>query len=138
MVYIINDWHDRASDALHPTKRHRPLASGAVAVPVALVLAGLLLVAGLLLAAGNRTLLVLLAAYVLLNLAYSLAAQAGAGGRRVHHRLGFHAAPAGRHGGRRHPALALAAADRHFLWALFLGFPNARPRAFMRKPASAP
>lgn len=71
MVYIINDWHDRASDALHPTKRHRPLASGAVAVPVALVLAGLLLVAGLLLAAGNRTLLVLLAAYVLLNLAYS-------------------------------------------------------------------
>jgi hypothetical protein len=40
MVYIINDWHDRASDALHPTKRKRPLASGAVAVPVALVLAG--------------------------------------------------------------------------------------------------
>ncbi|CAN7452952.1 decaprenyl-phosphate phosphoribosyltransferase [Polaromonas sp. LjRoot131] len=71
MVYIINDWHDRASDALHPTKRKRPLASGAVALPVALVLAGLLLVAGLLLAAGNRTLLVLLAAYVLLNLAYS-------------------------------------------------------------------
>lgn len=71
MVYIINDWHDRASDALHPTKRTRPLASGAVAAPVALVLAGLLLVAGLLLAAGNRTLLALLAAYVLLNLAYS-------------------------------------------------------------------
>ena len=71
MVYIINDWHDRASDALHPTKRNRPLASGAVAVPLALVLAGLLLVAGLLLAAGNRTLLVLLAAYVVLNLAYS-------------------------------------------------------------------
>ncbi|SDN01166.1 decaprenyl-phosphate phosphoribosyltransferase [Polaromonas sp. JS666] len=71
MVYIINDWHDRASDALHPGKRHRPLASGAVPVPVALVLAGLLLVAGLLLAAGNRTLLALLAAYVLLNLAYS-------------------------------------------------------------------
>jgi 4-hydroxybenzoate polyprenyltransferase len=71
MVYIINDWHDRASDALHPTKRNRPLASGAVAVPLALVLAGLLLVTGLLLAAGNRTLLLLLAAYVVLNLAYS-------------------------------------------------------------------
>ncbi len=71
MVYIINDWHDRASDALHPTKRHRPLASGAVAVPLALVLAGLLLVAGLLLAAGNRTLLVLLGLYTVLNLAYS-------------------------------------------------------------------
>lgn len=27
-VYIANDWADRASDALHPTKRLRPLASG--------------------------------------------------------------------------------------------------------------
>ncbi|UUZ66951.1 UbiA prenyltransferase family protein [Polaromonas sp. P2-4] len=71
MVYIINDWHDRASDALHPTKRHRPLASGAVSPLVGMLLAGLLLVAGLLLAAGNRTLLVLLGVYVALNLAYS-------------------------------------------------------------------
>lgn len=71
MVYIINDWHDRSSDALHPAKRHRPLASAAVSAPAALVLAGLLLVAGLLLAAGNRTLLVLLGMYVVLNLAYS-------------------------------------------------------------------
>ena len=71
MVYIVNDWHDRASDALHPGKKHRPLASGAVPVPVALVLAGLLLTSGLLLAAGNRILLALLAAYVVLNLAYS-------------------------------------------------------------------
>ncbi len=71
MVYIVNDWHDRASDALHPEKKRRPLASGAVPVPVALVLAGLLLTGGLLLAAGNRTLLALLAAYVVFNLAYS-------------------------------------------------------------------
>lgn len=71
MVYIVNDWHDRASDALHPGKKRRPLASGAVPVPVALVLAGLLLAGGLLLAAGNRTLLALLAAYVVFNLAYS-------------------------------------------------------------------
>lgn len=71
MVYIVNDWHDRASDALHPVKNRRPLASGAVPVPVALVLAGLLLASGLLLAAGNRTLLALLAAYVVFNLAYS-------------------------------------------------------------------
>ena len=72
MVYIINDWHDRASDALHPTKRQRPLASGAVSAPLALALAAVLLVAGVCLAAGNRTLLVLLGLYVLLNLAYSL------------------------------------------------------------------
>lgn len=71
MAYIINDWHDRTSDALHPAKRHRPLASAAVSVSAALVLAGLLLVAGLLLAAGNRTLLVLLGMYVALNMAYS-------------------------------------------------------------------
>lgn len=71
MVYIINDWHDRTSDALHPAKRHRPLASAAVSASAALVLAGLLLVAGLLMAAGNRTLLVLLGVYVVLNLAYS-------------------------------------------------------------------
>ena len=70
-VYILNDWHDRASDALHPTKSHRPLASGAVTAPVALALAALLLVAGVCLASGNRALLVLLGLYVVLNLAYS-------------------------------------------------------------------
>jgi decaprenyl-phosphate phosphoribosyltransferase len=70
-VYILNDWRDRASDALHPVKRKRSLASGALSVPAALVLAGLLLIAGLWLAAGNRVLLVLLGIYVVLNLAYS-------------------------------------------------------------------
>lgn len=71
MVYIVNDWHDRIGDALHPAKRHRPLATGAVSAPAALALAGLLLGAGLWLAAGNRTLLLLLGLYVSLNLAYS-------------------------------------------------------------------
>jgi len=71
MVYILNDWHDRASDARHPRKRHRPLASGAVTAPVALGLAGLLGLAGVLLANGNRTLLALLGLYVTLNIAYS-------------------------------------------------------------------
>ena len=71
LVYIINDWHDRASDAMHPSKRDRPLASGAVSVPVALALAALLLGAGVALAWGNRVLLALLCTYVLLNLAYS-------------------------------------------------------------------
>ena len=71
LVYIINDWQDRASDTLHPSKKHRPLASGAVSAPVALALAALLLVAGLALAWSNRVLLALLCIYVLLNLAYS-------------------------------------------------------------------
>ncbi len=71
MVYILNDWHDRASDALHPAKRHRPLASGAVTAGAALALAAALLAGGIFLAAGNRTLLLLLALYVALNVAYS-------------------------------------------------------------------
>ena len=71
VVYILNDWHDSASDALHPTKRDRPLASGAVSVPLALALATALLVAGIAFAADNRILLLLLGLYVLLNLAYS-------------------------------------------------------------------
>lgn len=71
LVYILNDWRDRASDALHPDKRHRPLASGAVSVPAAFTLAVLLGLAGLALAANNRILLLLLVLYVALNLAYS-------------------------------------------------------------------
>ena len=71
MVYILNDWLDRASDARHPVKRHRPLASGAVSPMAALLLAALLAAAGLAFAWGSKTLLVLLGIYVLLNLAYS-------------------------------------------------------------------
>ena len=71
LVYILNDWHDRASDALHPVKRHRPLASGAVSPAAALTTAALLLVLGVALASGNGTLGVLLALYVALNIAYS-------------------------------------------------------------------
>jgi len=70
-VYILNDWRDRASDALHPTKRRRPLASGAVSQPLALGLALGLLLLGLWLAWGNRVLLLLLGLYIALNLAYS-------------------------------------------------------------------
>lgn len=71
LVYILNDWRDRASDALHPTKRLRPLASGAVSGRAAMVLALVLLLAGVTLAWGNRVLLLLLGIYVVLNLAYS-------------------------------------------------------------------
>lgn len=71
LVYILNDWHDRAADARHPVKRNRPLASGAVQPMAALALAAVLLAAGLGLAAGNTRLLVLLGLYVALNLAYS-------------------------------------------------------------------
>lgn len=71
LVYIVNDWRDRADDALHPTKRLRPLASGAVSPSAALALAIALGAAGVAFAADNPTLLLLLALYVALNLAYS-------------------------------------------------------------------
>lgn len=71
MVYILNDWHDRAADAQHPTKKNRPLASGAVPVSLGIALAALLLAGGIWLAWGSRALLFLLGWYVLLNMAYS-------------------------------------------------------------------
>ena len=71
LVYIINDWRDRASDAQHPEKRLRPLASGAIPLGIAFALAVALLLSSLALALGNPTLLTLLLIYVMLNLAYS-------------------------------------------------------------------
>ncbi len=46
-AYLVNDIRDRESDRLHPVKRLRPLASGALALRPALVLAGTLAVGGL-------------------------------------------------------------------------------------------
>jgi decaprenyl-phosphate phosphoribosyltransferase len=70
-VYIVNDWHDRASDALHPTKCLRPLASGAVAPLPAFVLAALLVTGGVALADGHVALLWLVGLYLVSNAAYS-------------------------------------------------------------------
>jgi 4-hydroxybenzoate polyprenyltransferase len=72
-VYLVNDLVDREKDALHPAKRRRPIASGALPPGVARVAAALLLAAGLLpaLLLGTGFLLCALG-YVALNLAYSL------------------------------------------------------------------
>lgn len=79
-VYVMNDFVDRAQDRLHPEKRRRPLASGAVGVPAALWLAGACLALGLGLAFGLFAPLGLPAsaapwifvAYLALNAGYSL------------------------------------------------------------------
>jgi len=74
MVYILNDWRDRAQDALHPVKKFRPLASGAVQTPAALGLAAALSLSGFFIASLNSHavwLLSLLALYVVMNLAYT-------------------------------------------------------------------
>ncbi len=53
-TYIVNDILDRDRDRAHPKKKFRPIASGAVSVPVALGVASLFLVAGLAIAAAIR------------------------------------------------------------------------------------
>lgn len=71
--YVVNDILDREHDRLHPTKRHRPVAAGAVALSTAWALAaaciGAGLVVGLLLSPALFAVLVL---YLLLAQAYSL------------------------------------------------------------------
>ena len=47
VVYLVNDVADREADRQHPTKRRRPIASGAVPVPVALATAAALATGGL-------------------------------------------------------------------------------------------
>lgn len=46
-VYVLNDLMDRKADRRHPTKRHRPIASGRVSVPIAVALMVALAGAGL-------------------------------------------------------------------------------------------
>lgn len=46
-VYVLNDLMDRKADRRHPTKRHRPIASGRVSVPAAVALMVALTGAGL-------------------------------------------------------------------------------------------
>ena len=73
-TYCINDVLDRHADRLHPTKRHRPIASGVVPVPLAVVVGVVLLGAstGLSAAIGRPKLAIVLVAYVGTTLAYSL------------------------------------------------------------------
>lgn len=71
-IYVVNDLSDRERDREHPKKRHRPLASGAVSVTQALLLAGACLVASLMLAhAVSNVVLLIILFYVALNVAYS-------------------------------------------------------------------
>lgn len=72
-IYVFNDLADRERDRQHPTKRHRPIASGAVGVPQAVGLGALCLVAGLVLASQvSWGVFAVVAIYLLINGAYSL------------------------------------------------------------------
>ena len=71
-IYILNDLQDIESDQLHPKKKHRPLATGAIEKKMALALMGCLFALGF---TGMGFLsvqaLAFLGAYVVLNIAYS-------------------------------------------------------------------
>ena len=71
-IYIINDYRDVEDDKKHPEKSKRPLASGAVSKPAAIVICLLLIAAGFGIAYFVREkFLFVLAIYFLLNLGYS-------------------------------------------------------------------
>jgi decaprenyl-phosphate phosphoribosyltransferase len=72
-VYYANDLVDREKDRQHPTKRRRPIASGALSVGVARTVAGLLAVGALVGAYLLGPMFALVAlSYLALNAAYSL------------------------------------------------------------------
>ncbi|MCO6435729.1 MAG: decaprenyl-phosphate phosphoribosyltransferase [Phycisphaerae bacterium] len=74
-IYALNDTIDREVDARHPTKRHRPIARGAISPTVALILAGALAASAFALTAllVNLTVTAILALYLITMIAYSLA-----------------------------------------------------------------
>lgn len=73
-VYSLNDWADRHADAVHPTKRERPIPSGTVSPGGALTFGIVLIVLGLF---GSFVLSfqfgMVALGYLLLNIFYSIA-----------------------------------------------------------------
>ena len=71
-IYLMNDIRDLPQDRLHPTKRLRPLAAGAISIRAAATLAIVLLAAGLALAWSIQPDFLLVAAgYVVLQVLYT-------------------------------------------------------------------
>jgi decaprenyl-phosphate phosphoribosyltransferase len=72
-MYIWNDFRDISEDRKHPLKRLRPLARGAVTTTEALGFMGFLLICSLSLALTflNKEFLIILGAYLILNILYS-------------------------------------------------------------------
>ena len=72
-VYVLNDLFDLASDRMHPSKRKRPLASGAVPLATALAVSLVLVTSGIVIAwLTGPPVVELIAAYVAMNALYTV------------------------------------------------------------------
>lgn len=72
-VYLVNDTRDVESDRAHPTKRYRPIAAGVVSPATAIATAVVLLLAALAIAPlASAELLIVVAVYEVVQLAYCL------------------------------------------------------------------
>ncbi len=72
-IYVFNDWHDRAEDRLHPTKRLRPIAAGLVSPAAAATLGSLLVLVSMAISlAISPGLAGIVALYLALMAAYAL------------------------------------------------------------------
>lgn len=71
-VYLVNDITDREGDRHHPRKKHRPIATGALPVPVAASAAAAIFAAGCFGAASlGASFLASIGVYVAINIGYS-------------------------------------------------------------------
>lgn len=71
-VYVFNDIFDRETDRRHPTKCQRPIARGAITLPLAWLISGALALLALGLSSrGGWQAPALIAVYLVINLAYS-------------------------------------------------------------------
>lgn len=71
-VYLFNDIIDRENDRLHPRKQHRPIASGLLSVGAAALSTVVLACLALISISFSPSVLLLVAGYGLMNVAYSL------------------------------------------------------------------
>lgn len=73
VTYILNDWVDKEKDAIHPTKKHRPIASGKVGKNTAIVTAISLLIIAVIsgLIIGNIYYFIIISTYFVITNAYS-------------------------------------------------------------------